>query len=194
MSKIEKSHARLIEPQQHLMDAINQDDPLRKALVCTSYIERELSLLFHKFLVKCQTSDSLLKKESGLGSLFGRNEMAYALGFYDAELRENINIIGDIRNIFAHSNVPLTFKNHDISERCKKLTLPHESKVTAVVDNKGVGSYFDKLLNDDETRFVYVTTMIASTLHILISSVKPQARHYTMWSPETDSPHDKTAG
>ena len=58
-----------------------------------------------------------------LGSLSARIETAYALGLISKEERDNINLIRDIRNDFAHRflDTKVSFQTPKIKDKCMQL-------------------------------------------------------------------------
>ena len=64
----------------------------------------------------------LLSQQHGaLSSMFGKIDLALALGVYGAEYRKSLHIIRTIRNVFAHAALPVTFVDEARSQQCHKL-------------------------------------------------------------------------
>lgn len=56
-----------------------------------------------------------------LSTFAAKIDIAYALQLYDERTRTDLHTIRRIRNIFAHSSVPLEFEDKKVAELCRKL-------------------------------------------------------------------------
>jgi hypothetical protein len=69
------------------------------------------------------TARQLLKATGPLGAFGNKALLGYMLRLYRKETRNDLILIGEIRNRFAHTPEPITFASGYIRERCEKLTL-----------------------------------------------------------------------
>jgi DNA-binding MltR family transcriptional regulator len=100
------------------------EPPLSIALLFHAALENSLMHLLASFLIKGETTDSMFKTRGELGSFFSCFRVAYTLGLISKEAHDNLLLIGEIRNLFAHSTSMRTFSYPEIGDKCKKLTLP----------------------------------------------------------------------
>ena len=86
----------------HLFDVMEDEQPLSFVLMVTSFVEHSLTLLLSGFLIDGDTSRGLFSHKGGiLDSVFSKVKMAYCLGLIDKPLFNNLQRIGEIRNLFA---------------------------------------------------------------------------------------------
>lgn len=92
------------------------------AIVGAAIIEEALTDAITAWLENAEDRDSLFHD---VGSPFGtfRNKTvsAYALGICSKEIREQIDIVRTIRNLFSHTLRSIDFKNHDVTALCHRL-------------------------------------------------------------------------
>ena len=95
------------------------------AIVGTSHLEHSLRALLRKYLIDGSTAQSLLDPAKGaLGQLHNAASVAYCLGLISKDCKANIETIGLIRNLFAHSIDDVTFSDPKITALCNELTVP----------------------------------------------------------------------
>jgi Mannitol repressor len=58
-----------------------------------------------------------------LSSLSAKVKIAFALGIVNETRRDDLNRIRAVRNTFAHSIVPISFRTHAVVQECKKLSM-----------------------------------------------------------------------
>jgi hypothetical protein len=89
---------------------------------------------------KDSTIKSLFSGYGPLASLSGKLDLAYALGFIDADLRSLINLVRKIRNICAHESGPLTLKDPRLRDVFTQLkTRTHTDNLLPKVDYEQAG-------------------------------------------------------
>lgn len=91
-------------------------------LVGSAFLDEHLRQLIKAFLVDDSAADDLL--ERSLRSFSARIEAAYSLGLISPDVREDLNIIREIRNEFAHSLHGLSFEHEWVINKCKELKTP----------------------------------------------------------------------
>lgn len=109
------------EKIQRLFDAVNSESPMPAALVCAAFIDECLADVLREYFIEGKTSESLLKSDRMIGSLFARAQVAYCLGLIGKQMFQNITTIGEIRNVFAHNPALLDFDSPDIAKLCGQL-------------------------------------------------------------------------
>jgi len=111
--------------QDKFFAALNESTDATCVIVGTSHIEHALRSLLRKKLVKCNTALNLLDPSKGaLGLLHNSVCMAYALGLISERCMKNIETIGAIRNLFAHSIDDTFFTTADVTKLCEELSFP----------------------------------------------------------------------
>lgn len=82
-----------------------------------------LELIFVKNLPKASLKDIFEGPRSPLGSYWGRIQVAHALGVIGDLTKRDLEVIGTIRNKFAHKLKYKGFDHEDIAPLCAKLAL-----------------------------------------------------------------------
>lgn len=139
---------------QHLFEATNAESPLGCALIVGASIERAVLALVGKYFVDGDTAKGMLGENGVLGTFASSSKIAYCLGLISKGMFQNINRIGHIRNIFAHSNIPVDFDNPGVVEVCNRLTFPRVS--LHIVVGKGSPTPLNELHKTPRDRFTAV--------------------------------------
>ena len=150
------------EKMQPLFDAVNGESPLPCALLCAAYIDKCLKGMLETIFIKSQHAEKIIKIEAGvLGSLFARARLLYLMEKIDRVSLENISIIGQIRNLFAHEPEPLTFESPKIAKLCKDLAFRNPDVVISNLEPKGE-EHLLRINNEPRNKFttVAMTTVI----------------------------------
>lgn len=117
-----------------IIQEILQEKDRGAAVVAGGFLEAKLSQLIRAALRDDKdTARQLLKPTGPLGSYGTKVLLGYMLRLYRKETRDDLTLIGEIRNRFAHRPEPLTFGNPWVVERTEKLTL--YSRVWSVIPN-----------------------------------------------------------
>ncbi len=108
----------------HWNKAITGESPLACVLIATALVENATITLLHSLLREGETSDKLFKQGGILGDFFKCTNMAYSLCLISKPMEQNLEKIGEIRNIFAHSPEEVDFSNAEVEKMCSGLELP----------------------------------------------------------------------
>src|SRR5262249_15364107 len=89
-----------------------------------SFLDACLESLLHKFFIESTTADAILDPQSGfVGSFAARAKLAYCLGLIPTTTYTNLDLIGQLRNLFAHRYLEMTFDHPDAIAITDKLVL-----------------------------------------------------------------------
>jgi hypothetical protein len=72
--------------------------------------------LLASFFIEGSTAENLLNHKGALGSFGAQTDLCYSLGLIPKLVFNNLTVIGEIRNVFAHSLAPLTFESPEVAE------------------------------------------------------------------------------
>jgi hypothetical protein len=159
-----------------LTDVVNSEPDFACVLITGSFLDQCLASLLRKFFVKCSTADGLLSFKGPLGTFASRVNLCYGLGLITKEMRQNLETIGEIRNLFGHSHLSLGFNDQDIKTLCGKLTFP---KVHIAVGGDGT-PYFTKITGA-RNRFSLIAFMLANRLLLTGLATTPKERQTEGW-------------
>jgi hypothetical protein len=170
----------LLSESQELIDAINGESSLACALIVGASLERVTIALAGNFLLDGETAKDLFRENGALGTFAACAKMAYCLGLISKGMYENLNTFGQIRNIFAHSNIHIDFDEPGIAELCDKLTFPQISQ--HVVAGGGEPTPLHELYKTPREWFSITGILAFNTLLAKASSVERRSRHTDGWS------------
>ncbi len=92
------------------------------ALVCAAYLDEELRALLEKTFVDVPNTVGKLFEGTGPVATFSsRIDLAFATGLLSVESHRALQLIRKIRNDFAHEYGERSFRDQDISARCREL-------------------------------------------------------------------------
>jgi|SRR5947209_461474 len=126
---IPKSQA-LADEAKALYDVLNDESDLACVLIGTSYLDYALASLLKHHFIESSVADKILNAPSGVLSTFAsRYDIAYCLGLIPKGLYRNLEVVGRVRNAFAHSYLTLDFDHPEVAKLIDSLTFPavHES-------------------------------------------------------------------
>ena len=94
------------------------------AIIATAFLEEKLTAAVRfKLLPDKDTLDKLFKPSGPIGAYASKVEMAYLLALFSKETRDDLLLVGEIRNAFAHWTKLIDFGSSDIKPICEALTL-----------------------------------------------------------------------
>jgi DNA-binding MltR family transcriptional regulator len=102
---------------------IRQASDRTAAIVLGSLVERTVEQRILAALPRHdeKTAERLLARDGPLSSFYGKNQLGYALGAYDETILHQVEIIRRVRNVFAHSVLPIHFETQEIIDQVSKL-------------------------------------------------------------------------
>jgi DNA-binding MltR family transcriptional regulator len=136
------------------------------AITSSAMLDHLLASLIEKFLVddKKATKELLCNSMSPLGTFASRIAIAYSLGLISSNERNDLNIIREIRNKFAHKAVNISFETEIIGKYIIKLKIP---KLISITELKR---------QERTSRSIYIDTvsMISTFIEIRKNSLSDQ--------------------
>jgi hypothetical protein len=93
------------------------------ALIMATALQTSLKGLVRIKLVHLTETENegLFGRDAPLSTFSALIRIAYAFGLIDAEIRRDLDRIREIRNVFAHAFVPVTFETPEIVHACDGL-------------------------------------------------------------------------
>ena len=108
-----------------LTNELNKETERGQALLVGAYLENLLGDLITTALVidsnEVKSLDLFDGPVAPLGTFSARMRVAYSLGLLTKDEYDDIKLIKDIRNAFAHQLTGLSFTHEKIASRCQKL-------------------------------------------------------------------------
>jgi hypothetical protein len=94
------------------------------ALLACALLDRCLSLAIYSALPNKSQAENLLEDHGLLGTFSAKISLGHALGLFGNQTRRNLDIIREMRNLFAHDTTQLSFSTPEITQACRELVLP----------------------------------------------------------------------
>ena len=99
------------------------------AIVRVASLDAVLSYVIkRKFVNLSSDEEDALFQDGPLASFSAKIKIAYALGLYGPETRDDLNMLREIRNAFAHSTRSFDFTNPAIMQCCRMLKTSNRIK------------------------------------------------------------------
>jgi hypothetical protein len=111
-----------------------------------------------------------------LGAFANRVNMCYGLGLITKGMRQNLETVGEIRNLFGHTHLSLDFTDPSIKALCEKLTFP---KIHEVIGGEGDDPF--GRIKGPRNRFSTITFMLANRLLLTGLATKHRDRLDKGW-------------
>ena len=107
---------------QKVFDILNDETDLACVLIGTSYLSELLANIIEVSFIKTSVSGKLLDPQGGvIGQFSIRADLAYCLGLIKKNVYQDLKIVAEIRNKFAHKHLSLDFSDKIIRNKCEKL-------------------------------------------------------------------------
>jgi DNA-binding MltR family transcriptional regulator len=161
----------LLQDSEHLFDAINSEPILPCVLLVGAHLEQALAKLLKAFFIEGSTTvKSIFDDGNVLNTVRSRADVAYCLGLISKVNYANTCLIGEIRHIFAHSDMAIDFTNPDVLKRCDRLESP-------VLLSPSAASSFLELMKNTRTRFSIISVMLINKIIVDAASLKRRPKY-----------------
>ena len=114
---------QLSEDTRRLRDVLNREADLACVVVGAAFLDAALkTLLSEKLLKSSSVTEKLLDDRGGvLGTFSARADLAYCLGIVRKHHYNDLCVVMEIRNQFAHKHLQLAFDDAMVREKCDRL-------------------------------------------------------------------------
>lgn len=112
----------LAEEAERFIQEFYEESDRAMALVGTAFLDDLTgSLLLAFFVEEHNVAGKLMEPDRPLGSFSSRIDVAYCVGLFTKEQRDDLHLIRKIRNEFAHVRHDITFNTVVIADMCRNL-------------------------------------------------------------------------
>ncbi len=108
----------------------------------------------------------LMGRDGPLATFFSMIHLGYALNLMPRAIVPELEIVRRIRNVFAHSILPIDFQNPEIKKEVRKLRLAHPKRV------KELAAISDTLYAGSDERRIYLVTCFYLASNLLAEMLK----------------------
>ena len=120
LTKVLKDKKYLEEANLQLEDFGNSEDSII-AIITTASLDNSMFEILSNLFIKGNVSNNMLHSSKGrLGDYQSKADLLYCLNMIDKKLYQDINRIGNIRNIIAHSTSKKKFSDPEIFNLIKE--------------------------------------------------------------------------
>lgn len=148
---------------QSLLDELSGENDRASAIVGAAWMDDIILSLLSTFMVPHKETDHLLgiKGRGPISNYWSRVITAFALGLITEEEKDNLEKIGNIRNLFAHRIHRSSFSNPKIRDYCYQLS---------------IGKRFASSGDKASTREIFLATVsiLAYSLNLRVEEVKSE--------------------
>jgi hypothetical protein len=106
------------------------------ALICATFVEKalEAAILAHLAPFDEAANKRLFEYENRgpISDFSAKIKLAYSLGIFGEETKRDLDVIREIRNVFAHSGQSTSFKTDEVAEMCKLFKVQPAVRVVIV--------------------------------------------------------------
>jgi hypothetical protein len=127
---LSREHASAEESTAIVMAAQEEGQPIAAAILGAAIVEQELEALLRRRL-GCKDDDEwgrLVGEMGPLGTFYRKIAMGRTLRMYEEDVKDNLDIIRSIRNVFAHAKKIIRFDHELIVSELKKVKIPRTRK------------------------------------------------------------------
>ncbi len=124
----EKNRLQKSEDFAGFMNEFQQESDRAAAVLGATYLETRLEVLLRSYFIEDEgAANDLFGVGRPLGSFDARRQLAYALNLIGKEEPEQLKLIQEFRNRFAHHLHDLKFTDEQIAGKCRELAQPYEA-------------------------------------------------------------------
>ncbi len=115
-------------PSEHdltsYIDLLSPESDRGAAIMASALLEQTLYVALNSFLVdegEAARRDWFEGPTAPFRSFSAKIELGFAIGIYGPDTKPRLDVIRNIRNVFAHRSLPLTFEHPTVRAECRKL-------------------------------------------------------------------------
>lgn len=103
-----------------LFEVLNKESDMACVVIGAAFLDSTLASLLEIILRKSEVTDKLLAPSGSLGSFTTRADLAYCLKLIEKPQYQDITLIAEVRNQFAHSHLQLSFADPTVQSLCNR--------------------------------------------------------------------------
>jgi DNA-binding MltR family transcriptional regulator len=182
--KIVPDVRKLSEESTHLYEVLNNESDLACVLIATSYLDYALASLLKRYFIESTLVDKLLEPPRGSVSSFAsRCDLTYCLGLISKSFYQNLEIVGRIRNSFAHSYLSLSLGDTEIAKLVDSLipATVHQTITIVGSEAKHEGPAPMPLPGSTRDRFNVIIVLMVNSLLLTGLAMKHREKKTGGW-------------
>jgi hypothetical protein len=115
-----------LDPPEALLLALESQSDRAAAIIAGAFLEDQIGMTIEGLFVPLSEPEvgALFHGTGPLSGFYAKILVGYAMGIFGPRTRQDIEIISNIRNEFAHNTEFIEFSSPLIVEKCLRLDLP----------------------------------------------------------------------
>ena len=114
-------------------------------------------------------TDRLMSFEGPVGSFSAKIRIAHAFDIIGPLVRDDLNLIREIRNAFAHSRIPITFISPEVADACTHLKIPDDPSSSIPQGLLAQLSEGGRSTSKDDPRLRFITACHAISYRMILT-------------------------
>lgn len=158
----------LLAEVTEIVDEMEKETDRGAALVGAAFLDDMLSLLLEAALVDEDISKAFLTESGGISEFGIRIKLAYCMGLIGPIMLQDLNLVKEIRDEFAHNLGILDFNTEIISSYCSKLSTYSPTK----------------FFSSNRHEFIFFSAIVTGVIGLRIGNTKrPKSRKDIITTP-----------
>ena len=167
----------LSEDAKKLFEILSNESDIACVVVGAAYIDEAMAEILTHILKKSNVSSKMLDTRGILGNFMARADLLYSFKKISKSHYQDLCVIAEIRNLFAHSHLELSFADKDIQTHCSKLRI-WRMPFFVESDDGEIEYTDDDLSNIARNQFNLSVSLLASRFVLLAMSLKHELKKH----------------
>jgi len=157
-----------------VFDVLNDESDLACVLIGTGYLSELLTNLIEVSFIETSISGKLLDPQGGaIGQFATRADLAYCLDLINKNVYQDLGIVAEIRNMFAHKHLALDFSDSIVRNNCEKLKA---WRILQAEEEESAELSQEQMRVQARNQFNFSVILIGQRMHLNVLSKKKQLK------------------
>ena len=157
-----------------ISDSFRSESDRSAAILAASLLDEQLKALLDKFLVTDKHKSKMFATYAPLSTFSAKYEMAYLLALIPKDIRDDIEFVRKIRNLFAHRIEDVAFDKPPVSDLVMNLkTIQWLLDHMHLADKPASPSELEEIIKSPRRRFEITVAMVSLVLDEYINVTEP---------------------
>ena len=114
-----------------LLDEVTKSSDRSACIIQSAVVERDVETAIVLRLARGddQSVKPLFEQGGALSTFFAKIHLGYAMDLFDDAVRDDLETIRRVRNVFAHSSLPITFATEEVTKQLRNLRFTEYSDI-----------------------------------------------------------------
>ncbi len=153
---------------RHIYNEMSSASDMTTVVLGASFLDASIGAMLHRSLRKGQTAEKLISDRGPIGSFSARADLAYCIGLISKPMYQDLILVAEMRNEFAHEHQLRTFSTPSVVQRCTKLCYVESMPVVG----EAKAAAFSAHIQTPRARFVMTVVILSQRILVLGQSIK----------------------